>query len=722
MKRITILLFVIWLTSLSTASAQYLTGKDDAGNYSTWANNENQGYGFSAWDLWTSGNAGFFIGNSLLQGFGDINVDDKAFGMYGNPDGDNFSNAQRLFTIWSDGATFSIDMAIAYRNGNKGIDIFATGFELIWNFNVGGDNYTAGGVNQGWAYSQTSVFQLTVTQNGSDVDITLIRGADIYTTTIPGKSLIGFKLYCGSTDDNNDLNNLYFNNLKIAYADPEKVPATADVQVNGTVILPWNKTLTVNDFSIPTGNSFTIESTSSGTGSLIINGSCTDEISVERYLTGGWAWHFLSSPVIDQAIVGANNFIEFPGGQGDQAVDCYRFGETETSGQPWINIKSADGTLNQNFGNPSGDPYFEEKLGYLVAYQGADRTMVFSGVPYNLLEIIWLSYTVGGGEGWNLLGNPFTSAVDWDEILTYNGFLEDLYTTTYYIYNQEMNGGGGGYEWYTDNVNKSANTNGKIPAMQAFFVRAKNIVLPSMIIPPQARTHDDQEYFKTTVENQDRLHLKIEGDTYFSDGWVTIHDNGTIGIDNNDAFMLFSLNNEVPHVYSLAEGEKMVSNHVQFPDEDYSIPLGIRAGSAGNYTITAVDIENFNSSILPVLEDTETGAEIDLRFEGSYTFVVNEPGTNNSRFILHLKSAVGIAESTSHHKPQIHLQNNNLRVSDLPAGKGTIRVMDINGRIISTESYQNVEEFSLSLHLKMGIYFVEVANENGKYTSKIYIK
>jgi len=184
MKKSIFTLIVLSLFFSGNIFAQYVTAEDEAGNYTSWVNGNNNGFGFSAWDMWITGNAGFFIGSSSTQGFGDIDVDGKSFGMYGNTTLGDYSNAQRLFSNWSDGATFSIDLAVAFRNGNKGIDIFGSGYEIIWNFNVGGDNYTAGGVNQNWPYSQTSVFQLTATQNGNDVDILLTRGTDSYSTTI----------------------------------------------------------------------------------------------------------------------------------------------------------------------------------------------------------------------------------------------------------------------------------------------------------------------------------------------------------------------------------------------------------------------------------------------------------------------------------------------------------------------------------------------------------
>jgi hypothetical protein len=227
-------LFNVFLSGTNTVNAQIITNTDTAANYGGlgepgWTNGANAGSGFGSWDLFTTGTAGSFLGSSSAQGFGNINTDGQSFGMFGNPSGDNYSNAQRSFSsALNVGDTFSIDLAVAFRNGNKGISLFSGGFapaNEVWNFNAGADQYTAGGSNLGWAYSQTSVFNLLATQTGVDsYSISLTRGGDLYSTNITGLGgLSGFKLYVGSTDAGNDLNNLFANNLQTTIV-PE--PAT----------------------------------------------------------------------------------------------------------------------------------------------------------------------------------------------------------------------------------------------------------------------------------------------------------------------------------------------------------------------------------------------------------------------------------------------------------------------------------------------------------------
>lgn len=725
MKRFATVLMIAFLLGVCANSfAQYIVSSDNANNYSgTWSDQDNGGFGFGAWNLWSENQGGHFMSSSAGDGFGNIDVNGVSFGMYGNPSGTNFSHAKRAFLYWSDGAVFSFQVAIAYRNGNKGFDLYGTGDEFLFNFNASDDQYKAQGIDLGWDYNPTSVFNVVVTQTGADLDVLILRDGDSYSTTISGKSLESFKFYCGSTDQGNELNNLYFNSLKVSYPDPQDVPETADVEIEGDVTLGATQTLTVNDLSVGSGSSFTIASDASQTGSLIVNGEISDEISVQRFLSAGWDWHFLSSPVVDQPIVGAANFIEFPSGIGDISVDFYKYGEAETNGQPWINIKNQDGSLNESFGSPSTDPYFVEGNGYLVAYEGSDVTKTFSGVPNNEMMFITLNYTETGAQGWNLVGNPFPCAIDWDVVHAQGG-LDNLYTDTYYIYNEDMNGGGGGFEWYSDfiNGNHTANASGKIPAMQGFFVRAQNMQSPSMYIPLAARVHDDQGYLKDQAVVDGQLNLEISGSSFHSNAFITMSDGATTGVDRSDAFMLFSLNSEVPHVYSLAGEEKLVSNHVPFPEEAYSLPLGIKTGSPGTYTITAVDVENFNNSVLVLLEDIHTGVITDLKQDPTYSFTSAESGIDNNRFVLYLKGSVGIGEIQDTNRPSVLVTENQLRIDNFDEGQYDLQLMDTMGRILMNLKWNSGEVITMPGYIAAGAYILKISGPKKQWTEKFVIR
>jgi hypothetical protein len=714
------------LFSVTSVFAQYITSEDNAGNYSQsdFVSEGNLGFGFGNWYA-SNNDGGYFRSAAGEQGANSafIDISGNSFGLWAN----GFSDVGRLLTAqMPDGGTLVFTLAYQWDNGNRGFSLANGNWGTeVFNFNINDAGYTWSGGGSAATTPWTGQrefgvsFIFAFTQNGNDLDysfLSLAGDGPFGVGTITGVNFDRLKFYVSGAGGGSGAN-MYFNSLKTEFEDPAYVPSTADVKINGNVTLESDQTLTVKDLTVPSGSSFTLQSLSTGTASLIINGTCTDEIKVERFLTKN-DWHFLSSPVVNQPIVGPGNFIRFVEGIGEASVDFFRYDETHTGTTPWINIKDDDGTLNTNFGTPPSAPLFEEGLGYLVSYELMDVTKTFTGVPFTGPLLIPLTYTEAGSKGWNLVGNPYPSAIDWDEgNVTKTG----LASNYYYIYNQSMNAGGGGYEYYKDFTSpKSTGANGDIPAMQAFFVEAAGGG-GSITLSNNARKHSTQQFYKGALQNENLLSFKIEGAAYHSQSQVYLRESASIGRDENDAAMLYSLSSEVPHFYSVDGNKKMVANAVPFPAEDYSIPMGLKTGAAGTYTITAEDIQNFNSSVAPILEDTQTGAEIDLRFESSYTFDVAEPGINHSRFILHLKSTVGI--NSPGQKPQLSVAQtgNALRFYNLAPGEYQLRMVDVMGRVVLDEKLNAEKIIALPGNIQAGHYIIQLVGKQTYQNTKILI-
>lgn len=221
MRKIYTLIVLIFASLLSLpAISQVIIGSDNAGNYSSWNkdNPGNHGNGFGDWVLTNENQGGHFIG-PVSNGFGNINSENKSFGMYGNPEnGNNYANASREIIEWKNGYSFEIDLAIAERNsGNKGIDFFDnSGGPAIYTFYANSDQYKVDSLGNhkdlGWDFNGESIFHLRVIQYGNNLHVTLTRDSDIHTVIIPDKKLKSFHLFVGETSTG-DNNNLYFNNL-----------------------------------------------------------------------------------------------------------------------------------------------------------------------------------------------------------------------------------------------------------------------------------------------------------------------------------------------------------------------------------------------------------------------------------------------------------------------------------------------------------------------------
>lgn len=182
--------------------------------------------------------AGSFIGDSTTlapnSSGGNINTSGASFGLFGHSGA--YVNAFRSFDApLLVGQTFSIQIAVNFRNGNKGVDVRDANNNVIFDLNVGGDFYTVN--NTGGAtthlfnddYDPNTVFSIQLTQTSATGGLwTITRSGGLSGTqsgTLFGYNGIptSFDLYnVQTTGGGAPEDNLFFNNMQIV---PE--PATS---------------------------------------------------------------------------------------------------------------------------------------------------------------------------------------------------------------------------------------------------------------------------------------------------------------------------------------------------------------------------------------------------------------------------------------------------------------------------------------------------------------
>jgi hypothetical protein len=183
------------------------------------------------------------------------------------------------------------------------------------------------------------------------------------------------------------------------------------------------------------------------------------EATVQRYITGGWGswdagWHQLSSPVAAQPIS------DFTTSGAGNDYDFYGWYEATNY---WMNFK------DPSFTGWNGGENFVPGRGYFASYEQNQSNLAFAG-ELNVENIVFqnLSYNTNQGKGWHLLGNPFASAIKWNDG---NWNLDDIAGTAK-IWSESGKS-------YTD-----INADGIIPAAQGFFVHAGSAsATPSPSLP-----------------------------------------------------------------------------------------------------------------------------------------------------------------------------------------------------------------------------------------------
>ena len=437
---------------------------------------------------------------------------------------------------------------------------------------------------------------------------------------------------------------------------------TRDLTIASSAIVTINaaKSLTLSgDFS----NSGTLilksPLNSTAGASFIDNGIITGTgiIKVERFFTKD-EFHYVSSPVqtgdINSGLFTRSN------PSGNYNGNFYDYNETvdldgdpltaptggynpDNLGDGWTFAHNGEGGADENLVTKKGYAFYTD-ISQLITCQGTPNTgdMSVSGLNYTDNDP-----TAGPlpnyYDGWNLVGNPYPSTIDWDLIKTgLTNLDEGIYVwdgTQYASYSGDISAGSG-------------NLDNNISPMQAFYVRANN-TNGGFILNNSHRKHNTNDYLKKEKKQKvdNIVKLKINANGYNDYIAIYFNENATLEYDGHlDAFCLFSNNNSVPNLYSITKGQtplKINALPIQNLDSSY-VPLGLRLNTSGTYTISNESLIGLENAFI-LLEDTYNDTIINLK-TNSYTFDFSA-GDTKDRFILRffLNNAPVLTYKTENH-------------------------------------------------------------------------
>ncbi|MBN3035949.1 MAG: hypothetical protein JW861_10215 [Bacteroidales bacterium] len=423
-----------------------------------------------------------------------------------------------------------------------------------------------------------------------------------------------------------------------------------------------------NDLSIAEGASLTIHSDGSGNGTLITNGTITNNgtINVQRYFSGNDIdWHLVSSPISN--------------GLSGVFLDMYLQSHDETT-NTYTEIIPVDIPLNvmEGYG--------------LYSNLNNDNTRVFTGGLNN--GTLSREFT-SGNLGWNLMGNPYPSSIDWEAVTIPAGMSNEVHyieasTGNDLSYVQGTGGTGSQY----------------IPPMQGFFVNAT--AGGTFTLDNSVRTHSGSGHFYKS-SNPDLLVLEASGEQYSDQAWIHFNDEADIDHDGTyDAYKRISLSNpHLPQIYSITPGGDMLS--VNGLPETESLLLGFTAVSSGKFTIATPKLMETGTAIL---EDLKTGLFTNLS-ENAYTFSY-KTGEAPERFVLHFK----MGSEPGH--VNIYGSDGSVYVTTGNENEGSVFVCNLTGQAVNQAVLDG-----LLTRIDVpgtGYYLVKVIQGTEVTAAKVYVK
>lgn len=442
----------------------------------------------------------------------------------------------------------------------------------------------------------------------------------------------------------------------------------------------------IGDITNDDVNALVVDSDINRTGSLIHNDdnvvakvNChIDNSSVTR----NWSadWHFISSPVANQTI---ESFIPT-----EENYDFYSWSEFNST---WNNQKKDNSTTN-NFYVDNG-LNFNIGRGYLVAYEN-EGYKKFSGTLNNGDVTFPLScstdgeYVVERFTGFNLVGNPYPSYIDWEA----EGWTRDnLQLQTIWIYDDDVNN----YITYTLGGVATNGGSQYIAPCQGFFVKAASA--GNFIMTNDIRTKSKSSFRKD--DNENIFKVRVNG----ASGQDEI---AVVKGDNDDVIKMFSMNDDAPSLYI----NKGVGDYsVVYIDEENTLSLNFEGGFA-KYTISLSECGNAFDEI--ILEDRLTGEKVNLMTE-SYSFIYND-NDRKDRFVLTFANS----QQPTDNDYFAYINNGDIIINDIN-GNAQIEIYDLMGRRVyeNADAVSNVSTYGYS----SGVYIIRKIDDKGIKTQKILL-
>lgn len=376
----------------------------------------------------------------------------------------------------------------------------------------------------------------------------------------------------------------------------------------------------------------------------------------------------------------------------------------------------------------------------------AVATVNFSGAVNNGVITIPLAQSqnvANTNDDFNLIGNPYPSALSGYDFINANAVLSTQITGTLYFWTHnapiapipgpnQYNFITADYASYTmsggvASATGSAIPTGEIASGEGFFVEAATgATAATFNNSMRSKTYNNSQFFRMAssahaqVSQKDRLWLNFtHANGLFSQQLVAYFQSTTLGVDTAFDGRVNPSQNSVSF-YSLIDNEPYrIQARPAFDAADI-VPLGYYAMAPGNYSIAIGQTEGiFTDEATPVyIEDKWLNVIHNLK-ESAYSFDT-QAGTFDERFQLrYTASSLGNPDvEIAATQVFVAAADGFIKVTSPMANMDTVAVYDILGRQLFVKSGIGANEFTVSDIARQQALIVKVTLDNGATVSK----
>ena len=483
-----------------------------------------------------------------------------------------------------------------------------------------------------------------------------------------------------------------------------------------TVTIAPGATVTGGELDNQTGGTLSIESDATDTGSLIVTSVTTGDgaVNVQRYLpnTGAGKWHIVSSPVGGQQLVSFATTQGLRTNNTDYALAPYSEKVTDKTYGNWGPYVQS-GNIND----------FAASTGYIVGKADLAGIVTFTGTSiYAGNKTISI---VKASNGWNAVGNPYTSAI-WAKDNGSNNFLNantaviDAAYQTLYLWDAT------GTDYTAINSTEGQN---RIAVAQGFLV--KSIVgggTVNFTAAMQVHATAAEAPFKSAEIAALSVQLTVTSGDLVNTTFISFDRESTKGLDPGYDLGKLKGNPNIALFTQLVDGSSDVDFMYQsVEDKNYellTIPVGLDLKNAGDITFSLETSTGFPSDLKVYLEDKALNVTTQLNSKGTI-YSASVPSIKGyGRFNLHFTNSTTAIDDELGVQPEFNVfTRDRLIFVNGPTDKNTrFSVYGIDGKMW----YQNRAEATNrntidASGFAAGVYLIKIDKSSSSQTVKVVI-
>jgi hypothetical protein len=482
-------------------------------------------------------------------------------------------------------------------------------------------------------------------------------------------------------------------------------PSTVGISTAGNNLLGV-LTLSAGIFN-PNGN-LTLVSTVTGdariaplTGGAIINTVGTNgHMIVQRYLPNtntSQSYRYFASPVTnatasqwkdDFPITGTftdpSTAVEWPGfpGYNQTGPSMYVYNEAHT---PTATEEDRYETFPPNGFASTASPQslLVNGRGYAgFVRQTGPITLDLTGRPaFGNVPVNVTAQSGGGNDGWNLIGNPYASPIDWDNV---NRPAEVNTQIALKDNTNNIGLGSGAYIYYTQGGPAvPATYDGTIASGQAFWVRAT--ANATITFEEDDKAAVAAPSFMREGDFPDLIRVRVAGGSRLDELVIQFTEEATDNAEGN--FDAFKLKNDFINFSSMSsDGKELAINRMGQLSCSKEVPLVLKNVTPGSYGFTFSEFDSFADDVEIRLLDTFTGTATVITDENpiyNFTVTSNPITFGTSRFKLFVGFPGAITSLSIEASSVCSTQEGKVTIQN--AQSGVAYFATINGNTVSAQ-------------------------------------